>query len=796
MRMRKHKAVLSLLALTVMLTACGGKEGEQQQEETAAVDKNAVYREEEGFLDLSEDSISTTLVTGETIYIDQMIYNMGEPQVRIAVEETEESEEEETEETALSEEEEPLEEGEAILEDMEMPAGEMGKVLRKITSFDFTGKELTKIEIEMEGNENASGLAVDESGNIYTIVTLYATYVGEDTKDKVYVKSYDKTGKELWAVHLNEKMGEEEYYYANQLFLDENNQLILDTSRGIEIFDLQGQPVKLIEKPEVMDCNLRKIREDKYAIVFSNGEKAHIQTVDTATGQLGEKIEIPFNYYRYSVQNGKYYDLYLSDEYAVYGYNMADTQPTKLMDYISSDFGGFTMYQITFLDETSFLGGYHGDMGSKFSKFTKVPSEEIADKTPLTLGCYYLDHKVKQRLIEFNRNNPEYKIHIIDYSIYDTMQDYTQGLTKLNTDIISGRVPDIMLLNQRMPINSYISKGLFVDFNELIEQDTSFKREDFLPNVFEALATEDGLYQLAPSFMVNTFAAKTKDVGKELGWTMEEAVKILEGKPEGTKLLSEMTSSNFLYYASWISIDDYVNWETGECFFNSPGFLGILEYAKSLPREIDYTAIMDDESYWNEMEAQYRNGKTILSMAYLSAFRDYQYLVQGTFGDEITLIGFPTDKGLGAGLSFSTNIAISAQSENQMGAWDFVKGFFTEEYQDSIEYEFPVRISSLNRMEEKAWERPYYEDENGNREEYDDIIQINGVEIKMKPLTKEETALVKEYIGKITNVSVVNEDIYNIILEEAESYFNDQKTAEDVAEVIQSRVKIYVNENR
>lgn len=778
----------------MVLTACGGKEKNKEEETAAAIDKNAVYREEESGFSISEDSISSFVVAGDHFYIDQMIYGW-EP----AAERTNPEEEETAQEAEIIEETETLEATEVPEdrgEDLMMEAEQMPGSLRKITGFDSNGNEISRTEIPMAGNENASGLAVDENGNIYTVVTVFATYVGEDTKDKVYLRSYDKEGTELWSIHLNENMKEDEYYFANQIFLDEKGQLVLDSARGVEIYDLLGQPMNLIEKPDVMDCSLRKIRDHQFAFVFSNGEKAHIQTVNTVNAKLGEKVELPFNFYRYTLQNGKFYDLYMSDEYGVYGYNIGDSQLTKIMDYISSDFGGNTMYQIIFYDENTFYGEYFADMGNQFSKFTKVPASQIGDKIELTLGCYYLDSKVKQRLIEFNRNNPQYKIHIVDYSSYDTMSDYTQGLTKLNTDIISGKVPDIMLLNDRMPVKSYISKGLFADYNEFIEKDSQFKKEDFLQNVLEALETEDGLYQIAPSFTVSTFAAKTKNVGKEPGWTMEEAMELLKSKPEGTKLLSEMTYGNILYYLSWINIDEYVNWETGECFFNEPGFLSVLEYAKTLPKEIDYTAIMDDESYWNEMEVQYRNENTLLSMFHLGTFRDYQYMKKGTFGEDITMIGFPVEKGLGAGLGFNTRIAISALSKSPDAAWEFVKGFFEEKYQDEIEHEFPIRISSLNKREEKSWEKPYYEDENGNREEYDETFILNGVEVKMEPLTKEETALVKDYLGKITNVASPNEDIYNIIIEEAESYFNGQKSAKDVADIIQSRIKIYVNENR
>jgi len=344
-------------------------------------------------------------------------------------------------------------------------------------------------------------------------------------------------------------------------------------------------------------------------------------------------------------------------------------------------------------------------------------------------------------------------------------------------------------ITQRIPVEWYMQ--LVKAVNE-----TCVPREDFLSNVLEALSSEDGLYRIAPSFGVNTFVAKTADVGKEPGWTMDEAMEVLASKPEGTKLLSEMTASNFMYYTMWISGENYVDWNTGECYFDTEGFQKALEFANTLPREIDYTAVMDDESYWEEMETQYRNGKTLLSLQYISGFRDYNYAKQAVFGEEITMIGFPVDEGIGAGLNIGTTLAISALGKNQEVAWEFVKSFLTEEYQDSLEYDFPVRISSLQKMEERAWEKPYTIDEEGNKQEYDDYFYINGMDVPAEPLTKEETGKLVEYIKSLDKLCAYNEALNNIVTEETEGYFAGQKTAKEVADIIQSRAKIYVSENR
>lgn len=41
----------------------------------------------------------------------------------------------------------------------------------------------------------------------------------------------------------------------------------------------------------------------------------------------------------------------------------------------------------------------------------------------------------------------------------------------------------------------------------------------------------------------------------------------------------------------------------------------------------------------------------------------------------------------------------------------------------------------------------------------------------------------------------VDEQLVNIITEESEPFFKGQKTAKDVAGIIQNRIQIYVNEN-
>ena len=87
-------------------------------------------------------------------------------------------------------------------------------------------------------------------------------------------------------------------------------------------------------------------------------------------------------------------------------------------------------------------------------------------------------------------------------------------------------------------------------------------------------------------------------------------------------------------------------------------------------------------------------------------------------------------------------------------------------------------------------------DENGNKEEYEDIMYIGGEEIPISPMTQQEADELVEQLYSFTQVYKRDDTLENIIEEEAAPYFAGQKSAKDVAAIIQSRVQIYVNENR
>ena len=108
----------------------------------------------------------------------------------------------------------------------------------------------------------------------------------------------------------------------------------------------------------------------------------------------------------------------------------------------------------------------------------------------------------------------------------------------------------------------------------------------------------------------------------------------------------------------------------------------------------------------------------------------------------------------------------------------------------------PVNKKMFMEKSKDALERPYWIDENGEKQYYDMTMTINGEEVIIDPLNQQQLDEVVNFITSVSNRYFMDTNVSNSITEEMGAYFSGQKTAQDVADVIQRRVQVYVEENR
>lgn len=242
-----------------------------------------------------------------------------------------------------------------------------------------------------------------------------------------------------------------------------------------------------------------------------------------------------------------------------------------------------------------------------------------------------LDAGLRSQVIAFNQANSRYRITVRQYVTYN---EELSALMQLNTDILSGRMPDILLMNEELPLQSYIVKGLLADVGKLLEEDEELDSGQFMENVLDAFRVNGTLYYVVPAFSVDTLVAKQSKVGNRTGWNQEEFLSVMAGLPEGTEMVTEISRYDYLKEYMRVCGREYVDVGQGTCDFQSAAFVEALTFAVTLPE-------FAEGSYYEEncFGSQYLEDRALLQPV---TIRYIPYLAQqiyGCIGEDIAMWG-------------------------------------------------------------------------------------------------------------------------------------------------------------
>ena len=698
-----------------------------------------------------------------------------------------------------------------------------------------------------------ANVSVMDDGSIVTLEQVYAQiYKGPDgvekytdewwnnveTREMYFIRKMDNEGKETQRLDLTEitdrYAAEQGYFYLNSLTVGADGNFYLQTDGGVLVVSPEGEELYMVGLENGWINSMFRTSDGKVHVIYYDESAASasgsdlttkdvpsampasrggyvLATIDAATKSLtGARPAGNAGNYNL-VAGGGDYDAYYTNGSNFYGFDFETGDSTKILNWINCDVD--TRYMgtrnIGVLDDGRIIGienrWYNvGETGGRSETnlviLEKKPYSSLPQRTRITYASQYLQYNTRSAIIDFNRSSGEYRIEVQDYSEYNTEEDYSAGLTKLKTEIMSGKVPDIIDLNG-LPLDELASKGILADLYTFIDNDSELSRDSLFQSVLTALESDGKLYRTASSFAIQTVLGAPGVVGDEPGWTLEEFNAALAKMPEGCTPFSESTTrGDVLQGMITLELGDLVNWSTGECKFNSKTFTDILEFAAQFPESFDY------ENYnWSDETDRIASGQQMLMTTYLSDFESSR-MYAAIFGGDVTYIGYPVSEGVGNMLQIDdSGLAISAKSANQDAAWQFVRKFFTEKYQTENVYSFPTNRAAfdakLKRAMTPVWRTDengnYVLDENGNKiEESQGTWGWGNITIEMYALTQEEADSIVDVINATTRVYSYDEDIMDIITSEAAAFFAGQKSADEVAKLVQSKANIKVNERR
>jgi len=414
---------------------------------------------------------------------------------------------------------------------------------------------------------------------------------------------------------------------------------------------------------------------------------------------------------------------------------------------------------------------------------------------------------LKMYINEFNRKHSDIQIVTKDYLNLNTPDNPYGGSTKLGNDILTGvYIPDkIYGAYSDNAVRTVIDNDLFLDLTPMLESGEILGKEDVWGCILNTFRKDDRIFGLPIQFSITGVIANREMLGERVGWTPAEMLEYIQTLPQGTKYMDTLTRSSAP--AALFGPNGYaafIDPETNTCSYDSETFIAYLEYLKSLPQ----TAEPENP---NDVYAPYRQG-TIAALA-VKYTKFEQFLAEELlFGEDNTLrMGYPTALG-SDGMTVSRETPFFLVMQSAASPKDCLETIRYILEKDNMNFlrsrsgsDFPVLRGALEPIAAE-YSTKYYKffpnelfvntgSHNSMDISWNNSVKCYDIAFQFTETVWERIENFFDTMGTPIGGAVLPAEVSTIIEEEISAYLGSTKSAEACADMIQSRVSIYLAEH-
>lgn len=610
----------------------------------------------------------------------------------------------------------------------------------------------------------------------------------------IYMKEFDSTGNCTHIWNLSESIGDKQ---IESVRMDETGDLYVllaeEGEKCIYVYSSQGKLKEQISGLMSVGC-LRNIRNGRIAYIYmeddvsGSGMQFAVQTFLEA--KADKKYILPVNSIGdfEAIQDGGAYDLYYYDaNYLLYGYDLEKKQGTALVNLYEA---GLPINEINRFGVTENLDIFvSADASDKEGNYVGndlyyvKPGATKSQREELLLAVIYPDGLMMETVEEFNGSNQEYYIRIEDYSQFE------EPKKQMVLDMMSGKNPDIIYLSD-MNLYQLINRQMLEDLTPYLE--SSPIKEKLDSNIINLLSEEGRLYQICVNYTIDGIIAAKGTLADEK-MLLDDVKKMGE---EEEKFIIDISKEELLEKIVANNFHKLMDYKAKSCQFDTEQFISMLECADALAdKRLEY---MDSYEVLGFVLEGIETGKAVGTRWDNSSYDICNYqLFSNLFQSEITVVPYPVVEESNVGFSAGRSYGICSLSEHKEAAWSFLERQLEKEKQlrDAGGGQIPINLEALEEyIKRQTAVDGYMDDMQRFIEPVEQEIAISDMTISLKPASTEEALRFRELIGSIDHQSIGDEMIFNIIREEAEAYFDGEKSSQEAATVIQNRVSTYLQE--
>ncbi len=510
------------------------------------------------------------------------------------------------------------------------------------------------------------------------------------------------------------------------------------------------------------------------------GQKTSLVPVDALTGSVAYSLTMTSRGLMIQKDDGVLYS---------FSQDAGKSVQEPVLRWQDSDLVSGKVEELEILPDGEFLISYAGEI----LLLMKTSVEDLPQKELVVVASVSPSRDLEESVISFNKQDSRYRVMLEDFGT-------GEGAGLLDARIVSSSPPDLLDI-VGLDIWKYAQKGVLADLSVLVGEDVVSRYPD---NLRESFTIGGRLVCIPKQFKLHTVVCRREDAGTLLnGYDSAELVDTVDGlASKGRSTISGGSGGEYLLETFFAReyLTKYIDWEKGSCSFDGEDFGSFLEWVKDCPKK--------DEIY-----VDYVPEEVLLVDYTLSDFVDILRMKE-MLGDEPALVGFPrADRVLRHVAEAVDGICIVEDSPHKEGAAAFLEYYLAQDTSIGTDdltglpyfYDFPTRREDLEKMFEQAVTPGYVTDEEGNRLKYSDgsyaMLEkgnygVEGNIISYYFVEEELAKLVMDAIEQadFTPYTGAEVQIMEILQEEAELYFNGQKSLDEVQDIIQNRVSLLVSE--
>ena len=527
-----------------------------------------------------------------------------------------------------------------------------------------------------------------------------------------------------------------------------------------------------------------------YLLLQKAGEDVKLVKADLDSSEILQTYTgIPTDVIRISGYQGD--GLLLVSGQVLYGFSFEGEQIDEILKWDDYSINGESICFARRTDEKNiYVGLSNGITYAELAHLTLIPKSEVKEKEKIVLAALGDNSLVQNRIKKYNRYNDRY---IVEYRQMDEGEDYDSALKEFNQLILGEDCPDLLVLSSQLDIEDFAANGVFEDLSPYLEKSRRVKREEFAENVLQAYTRSGKLLCIPSSFSISEAVVGKQSLAEEGFGRDIRDYQELTGRYPDSRLFESTNCRTDLLHTGWKS---FVDFESGKCRFDSRDFLEFLEWVKTYPSEIDNTV--------HPLE-RYQSGEILFRLTPIFGVDGYWINIP-VFGEQVSLFPYPGSDS--AFIWSDDTYAITANSRHKEGAWDFIESCIRHRNLSDYYDGFPVRKDMRKELFDLFMEKRYKTDEAGNIlydeatgepvEERRGIHRFNNVDFSFYSMTKEQIDVLEAFLNQpLAAREIANnreKEMYLIFNEEVQPYLLGQKSAEDVAKIIQSRLQLYLDE--